>query len=390
MHPIRLTSLCLLALLGPLTATAQTPTAGAVPGEADRQIALYDAEFAVAYEQGVAKVHQEKVRELDVKYLQALQRALEVATKAGQLDEALAIRAEATRLGGTTGVPATDGPSDPASLVQIRTTYRTQLGKIETERDLAAAPLIAQHEAKLEAYQTRLTTEGKLDEAVKVKAARGKAAAGLSLPGGASVATKATSRPSAADEPGWHVVFDGSGLDLWKPRESSRNFPVQDGILAARLVSDQPDFLFFKGSPDVPKNLKNFELKATVKADPEANSGFYLHLDGEGDGPLDTGLEVSLIRSPKTVTYPTGAIHGITATAPSTINQAEWFEIHLKVVDRVVTVSLNGSVYLEHLAPLSSGPRTKGILPEGGRLAIQAYSKNGAYYFQRIAIKPLD
>lgn len=356
---------------------------------ADRQIALYEAEFAAAYDQGVRRAHDAKVRDLDLKYLQALERALEAATKAAQLEEALAIREEKKRFEQVTGVPAGDAATDPAALVQLRATYRTQIQKLEAERDVAAAPLLAEYDAKLEAYQTLLTTEGKLDEALKVKAARAKSPPVASAKPGA-VAGGATA--GDAKEEGWHVVFDGTSADLWKPKGSSRNFPVVDGALLAKRSTEEADYLFFEGTPSVPEGLKNFELKATVKADAEANSGFYFHVNGRGvdrGGHPASGVEVSLHSGAKSMKFPTGSLYNLTPMDPSSLNQSDWFEIHFKVVDRVVTVLLNGQPYLEHLVPAATGPDTKGIQAEGGRLAIQAISKEGGYHFRKISIKPL-
>lgn len=74
-------------------------------------------------------------------------------------------------------MPAPDTTGDPELLRQLRTTYRAERRKLEAKRELAAAPLLAARETKLEAYQKQLTTGGKLDEALFIKAARENAAA---------------------------------------------------------------------------------------------------------------------------------------------------------------------------------------------------------------------
>ena len=88
MIPDRFLLLFVCTLLAPLDAPAQAPVAA----EVDRRLALIDAELAMAFEDGVNKAFNEHVRSLDVKYFRAIERVLESATKAGKLEDALAIR----------------------------------------------------------------------------------------------------------------------------------------------------------------------------------------------------------------------------------------------------------------------------------------------------------
>lgn len=351
------------------------------PTEVDRQLAVLDAELAADYEETIGASYKARVQDLDLKFSLALKRALEAATQSGQLDEALAIREEKKKFDEESFVPASDAPGDPPALIQLRATYRTQLQKFSDERDLAAVPIRAAHDAKLETYQTQLTREGRLDDALKVKAVREKLAT-TPVPAGAT--------PSA-DE-GWQLIFDGRTLDLWKPEGSSRNFAVENGTMFAKRITEEPGYLYFKGSPTVPEILKNFEMRAKVRAEGDANSGIYFHLNGREKGRgghPNSGVEVSLHSSNRPYKFPTGSLFDLTEVTPSTINQSEWFEIHFKVVDRVVNVWLNGQPFVEHLVPAASGADQKGIQSEGGKIAIQANSKEGGYYFEKIEIKPL-
>lgn len=348
----------------------------------DQQIAAIEAGMAAALQQRVDIAFAARAQDLDLKYSLALGRALDTASREGKLDEALALREEKKRFDERATVPEADGPSDPASITQLRSTYRAEVRKIEAERELAAAPVHAEFDAKLEAYQTQLTKLGRLDDALKVKAAREKISK-------TPAAVAATPTPDAE---GWQVVFDGSSIDLWKPAVSSRNFRVADGVLFVQRNTDEPDLLYFKGSPTLPEKLKNFELRARIKSDAEANSGFYFHLHGKGvrsGGHPASGVEVSLHNGAKPAKFPTGSLYDLTEMKPAAIDQSEWFDLHFKVVDRIVTVLLNDKPYLEHLVALSPGEDQKGIQPEGGLLAIQANSRDGGYYFEKIEIKPL-
>jgi len=151
---------------------AQDAPGSIAHSEVEKRLSLYEAELSAIYDREVRRSFDEQVRQLDLRYFHALDRSLENATKAGNLEEAVAIRSEKERITDNSGVPGIDGNDEPASVKQLRATYRIERKKLEAERDLAAAPLLKENDEKLAAYQTLLTTEGRLDEALLVKAAR--------------------------------------------------------------------------------------------------------------------------------------------------------------------------------------------------------------------------
>src|SRR5690606_33137107 len=151
-----------------------------------------------------------------------------------------------------------------------------------------------------------------------------------------------------------------------------------------------PDMLFFEGDVVVPRQLKNFEMLLTLKADGEANSGICFHTVGRADdhrGNLESGLEISLMKAKTFVNYPTGSLYGQGRRNPSRVNQADWFDLRFRVEGQKVTVWINGKFYYDEMAPLAGSSKTRGLQVEGGRIAIQAMSKEGAYHFKRIAVK---
>ncbi|MDP1591833.1 MAG: hypothetical protein Q8M07_29005, partial [Prosthecobacter sp.] len=112
------------------------------------------------------------VADLDKKYLAAVKRALDAATKRGVLEEAVKLREEAQRVTDKQPLPPADLDTLPVSLKTLRDTYRAALAKLELERDAKAKPYHTRYDQLLAAYQTELTQQKRLDDALKVKARR--------------------------------------------------------------------------------------------------------------------------------------------------------------------------------------------------------------------------
>jgi hypothetical protein len=141
-------------------------------GEVEQRIGLIQYQYREARKETIDRLFEEKLRQLDLGYLQALDRELENTIKAGRLEDALAVRKEKETIAEASGVPASDDPGTPAEIATLRATYRAEHRKLEAERKLGLAPLAEKLAADLAAYQTLLTREGRLDDALMVKAAR--------------------------------------------------------------------------------------------------------------------------------------------------------------------------------------------------------------------------
>lgn len=130
------------------------------------------AKFQTAYDRDVTAPHTQALSDLDTKYLGAVNRALEGATQAGDLDSALKLREEAQRVTAKGALPPVDLESLPGSLKQLRLTYRGALEKLDRDRDLKAQPYFEHYEKLLEALQADLTKQNRIDDALAVKAKR--------------------------------------------------------------------------------------------------------------------------------------------------------------------------------------------------------------------------
>ena len=137
-----------------------------------QRLAQLAAQFQEAYDRDILPGHQVAVDDLDQKYLAAIARAMNSATKGAKLAEAVQLRDESTRVKDKKPLPETDPDDLPKSLKNLRTTYREALGKLEAERNTNAKPYYDRYDALLNAYQTELTQQRRLDDAVRVKTVR--------------------------------------------------------------------------------------------------------------------------------------------------------------------------------------------------------------------------
>lgn len=170
---------------GPETAAA--PRLGKTT---DPRILQLQEAYTAAIARDVTPAHLEALKNLDTQYTAALDRALEVATQTGNLDNALALRAEKKRIADKAPLPAADTPT-PEPLSTLRSTYRTSLSQLITQRAQRLQPLHEKYLQALQAYQDELTRAQNLDAALTVKKFRDtEAAAGAGAGAGASTSAK--------------------------------------------------------------------------------------------------------------------------------------------------------------------------------------------------------
>lgn len=106
--------------------------------------------------------------ELNRTYTAALERGLKSAQDAGKLEDALAIKNEATLLAGGGSVPEDDAGA-PDALKRLRIIYRASAARIGQDANNASAPLIKLLDASLDQLITTLTKAGRLEDAVVVR-----------------------------------------------------------------------------------------------------------------------------------------------------------------------------------------------------------------------------
>ncbi len=211
----------------------------------------------------------------------------------------------------------------------------------------------------------------------------------------------------AQDSEGFVSIFNGEDLAGWTSSEDKpESFLVEDGTLVCRGGKAH---IYYTGGVNR-SDFKNFELKLKVKTMAEANSGVYFHTTYQKDGWPKIGFEAQ-VNSRHADPRKTGSLYGIVNmwvtpddeeyaissvsekpevfiardAAPST--DGEWFDYHITVVDKTITIKVDGVTTVQWTQPeFWLSDRRVGH----GTFAFQAHDPTCEVFYKDIRVKVLD
>ncbi len=209
-----------------------------------------------------------------------------------------------------------------------------------------------------------------------------------------TVAAESDGEPASAggadapkpDADGWYSLFDGKTLDGWHAAETPSSFKVEDGVLV--VGGGERGHLFYDG-PVNNHDFKNFEFKAEVMTEPNANSGIYFHTKYQESNWPGQGYEVQVNNS-----HPdprrTPSLYGIKDNADTPVKDHEWYEYHIIVNGQQITIKINGKTIIDYTEP-ETPPQFDGRDRKlsHGTFALQAHDPGSVVRFRNIKVKPL-
>lgn len=200
-----------------------------------------------------------------------------------------------------------------------------------------------------------------------------------------ALATDAGSAAEPKNKDGWITLFDGSSLDGWKASEHKDSWTLKDGILTCH---GERSHLFYVGK-EAP--FQNFELKVQVRAAKNSNSGIYFHTEYQEEGwPLkgfETQVNNTYVSDPKK----TGSLYGVVNVGEQLVEDDEWWEQHVIVKDKTVTIKVNGKTTVEYTEPAdykSADPKFERKLGQG-TFALQAHDPHSKVDYRSVKVKKL-
>jgi hypothetical protein len=197
----------------------------------------------------------------------------------------------------------------------------------------------------------------------------------------------------AAEE--WQSLFNGKDLTGWRANVMPEGFSVVDGAIRVNAPRESAHLFYVGDLKDGFVKFKNFEFECLARSEPDANSGVFIHTDmttRDKSLHLAKGYEIQLNSSEKEKRK-TGSLYAVVDLAKSPVDESKWFKTRIVVVDKRITVYLNGEKVVDYTEPadVKRPPERAGRLldPNGGAIALQGHDPKSVFYFKDIRIKRL-
>jgi hypothetical protein len=205
----------------------------------------------------------------------------------------------------------------------------------------------------------------------------------LSLLGSSSI--------NAADD--WMQLFNGKDLTGWRANNDPESFKVKDGILRIQATGKTAHLFYTGDLKEGLVNFKNFELEATVRAEPNSNGGIFVHTDmstRDGLKHLYRGYEVQLNSTAKEKRK-TGSLYAVVDLDKSPVDETKWFKVRIVVLNKRIKVELNEKEVIDYTEPADvKRPKDRAgrlFSEAGGAIALQAHDTKSIWYFKAIRLK---
>lgn len=262
----------------PPVARMTTPVPPSSPADsakpvADR-LALLESQFQTAFERDVNTAYADQITTLGAGYVSALDRAMQDATKAGRLDEAIALREEKQRFTTHKFMPSIDPTGLHRAVVKLRNTYRSAEKTYAQQKDAASLPLYDRYIEVLAALESEFTAQGRGSDAARVRTKRDDVVSrrkqrAAKVPAGAMTLPQTTPAVKKI------TLFDGRSLNGWRVVGDADSFTVINGEIKS---SGRRGNLIFTGTSGTPPVWKDFILAIKIKCPDAANSGIWLQI----------------------------------------------------------------------------------------------------------------
>lgn len=153
----------------PIPPTVATTSARSASTSIEDRLASMESEFQSTFEREVNAAFAEQITNLGANYTAALERAIVDATRAGKLDEAVALRDEKQRFTTHKFMPSIDPPALNSTIVRLRGIYRGAEKSYSQQKDATSLPRYDRYLEALATFERELLAQGRTSDAGRVR-----------------------------------------------------------------------------------------------------------------------------------------------------------------------------------------------------------------------------
>jgi hypothetical protein len=193
-----------------------------------------------------------------------------------------------------------------------------------------------------------------------------------------------------AQQDGWRRLDNGKDFTGWKIGGDPSTWTIKDGA----FVSHGPTSHLFYDGPVMTHKFQNFELKVDVMTEPHSNGGVYFDTEFQDSGFPKKGFEVQ-VNNTHSDPVKTGSLYHVKDLNAADINgivaDNQWFEEDITVMNKTVTIKLNGHEMVSWTQPENwQGTRDFALRRvAAGTIALQGHDPNSTVYYKNIRIRPM-
>jgi serine/threonine protein kinase len=255
-----------------------TPAPPATPASTSESIVIrlaqLESQFQTAFERDVNTAYADQLATLGTNYTTALDRALLDASKAGRLDETVALREEKQRFTTHKFMPSIDPSSLHKAVVTLRNAYRSAEKKYAQQKDAASLPLYDRYIEVLTSLEKDPLIQNRSSDASAVRIKREDVVARRKLRA-AKVPAGASTFPQSPPPASKLTLFDGQSLNGWRIIGDASSFVVLNGEIRS---NSRPGNLVFVGPAGRAPVWQDFSPEIKIKSHERSNSGIWLHI----------------------------------------------------------------------------------------------------------------
>ena len=384
----------------PKTVTPSLPSGS--DSDMFNRLSQLESQFQNDFEREVNTSYSNLINTLGLNYAAALDRNMTDASKAGRLDETIALREEKQRFTTHKFMPSIDPSGLHSAVVKLRNTYRSAEKAYALQKDAASLPLYDRYIGVLSALEKELLSQGKSADASRVRTKRDDVVArrkqrAAKVPGAAALpqTSPAASRLS---------LFDGQSLNGWRVVGDADSFTVIAGEIRS---NKRPGNLIYVGTNGTAPMWKDFTLDLKIKCEDRSNSGVWLHIPDPttiinrkvtafevnidsgkgGTGVIFGAVDISSGK-PLSITLDNG-FFGSRTTPEFQPGQFEWVSMRITTRSGLVTVWLDGDQVNQWSLPAGWTPPADKQYVQTFQGTIGLQSMSGSVAFKDITVELL-